>query len=428
MKKIFKTSHKKIKRFLRLLGPGFIAGAAGDDPSGIATYSQTGAQFGYQQLWAAPFTYPFMVVVQEMSGRIGIITGKGLAGVIRKYYPAQVLYVSVFFLFVANTINIGANLGAMASSAQLLLNIPFFPLLIGFTILIIILEIFVPYKKYARLLKYLALSLFAYIGVAFIVNEDWGLVLRSTIFPTITLSKGYLLNIVAILGTTISPYLYFWQANQEVEEEVADHKLRAMGEGIPKVGRFDIRNMRIDTAIGMSFSNIVMFFIIMSTAATLNRAGIFDITTASQAAEALRPIAGDFGFFLFAGGIIGTGMLTIPILAGSASYALSESFGWREGLSRKFTQARNFYLIIVLAIVIGFFVNFIAIPPFKMLYYTAVINGVISPPLLFMIMKISNNKKIMGEHTNSRFSNIAGWTITLIMSIASLVFLISLFF
>ncbi len=418
---------KKIKRLLKAFGPGFITGAADDDPSGIGTYSQTGAQFGFTQLWTAPFAYPFMTVIQEMCGRIGMVTGMGLAGVIRKHYTRQILYGSVVLLFIANTINIGANLGAMASSVQLLVGgVPFPLLLAGMTIITVVLEVFVPYPLYARFLKYLTLSLFAYIITVFFVKVDWGVVLTSTIFPTISFSNTYLLNIVAILGTTISPYLFFWQADQEVEEEIANHKIQAMGKGVPKVTKGDIQGMRLDTMVGMFFSNLVMFFIIVTTAATLHTNGITQIETASQAAEALLPFAGNFAFLLFTAGIIGTGLLTVPILAGSASYALAETFGWRAGLSQKFKRAHAFYIVIALATMGGLIVNLTPIKPFQMLYYTAIVNGVMAPPLMIMILLISNNKSIMGRHTNSLFSTLLGWIITAIMSAAAILLVVSL--
>lgn len=410
---------KRIKKFLRLLGPGFITGASDDDPSGIATYSQTGARFGYSQLWLALFTFPFQTFIQEICGRIGIITGKGLSGVVRKHYGKSFLYFTVTLLLIANTVNIGADLGAMASSAELVFGLPFIFWLLIITAIILILEIFVTYKVYARFLKYLTLSLFAYFITALIIRQDWARVFYSTIVPSISLNKEFMLNIVAVLGTTISPYLFFWQADEEVEEEVEDRKLTAFGIGLPKVTRKDIKEMRLDTIIGMFFSNLVMFFIILTSASTLGQSGIQNIETADQAAQALRPLVGDFAFLVFAFGIIGTGFLAVPILAGSASYALSEALGWKAGLSRKFTQAHGFYTIIIIAILIGFFINFTGIKPFKMLYYTAILNGICAPPLMIMLMLISNNKKIMGQYTNSSLSNIMGWMITGVMTIAA---------
>ena len=415
---------KKIKKILAIFGPGFITGASDDDPSGIATYSQTGAQFGYTQLWTSIFSFPFMAVVQEMCGRIGLVTGKGLSGVIRNHYSKPVLYFSVSLLLIANTVNIGANLGAMASSAQLLLGVPFIVLLLVMTISILVLEIFVSYKVYSKFLKYLTFSLFAYIITAFIIKQDWIKALQSTFVPTISFSKDYLLNIVAIFGTTISPYLFFWQSDEEVEEEVEHHKLQSMGRGVPKVTSADIKGLRIDTFIGMFFSNMVMFFIILVAAGQLYPRGITSIETAADAAQLLKPLAGEFAFLLFAAGIIGTGLLAVPVLAGSASYAISEAFGWKEGLYRKFNQAHGFYGVIIIATLVGMLINLTPIEPFKMLYYTAVLNGVVAPPLLFLIMLISSNKGIMGKYTNSKLSNILGWSITVFMSLASL-FLLS---
>lgn len=419
---------KKLKKLFSRFGPGFITGASDDDPSGIATYSQTGAQFGYTQLWTALFSYPFMTIIQEMCGRIGMVTGRGLSGVIRKHYPKEVLYFSVLLLLFANTVNIGADLGAMASSAQLLINLPYLLWLFVITATILILEIFVSYKVYARFLKYLTFSLFAYIIVAFIVHQNWLKIFSATIIPSISLTREYFLNVVAILGTTISPYLFFWQANEEVEEEVEFHKIRAMGKGVPKITKIDIREMRLDTIIGMFFSQLVMFFIIVTTASTLGANGITSINTATDAAQALRPIAGNFTFILFALGVLGTGMLAVPVLSGSASYAISETLGWSEGLNKKLKQARGFYGVIIIATIVGLLVNFTKVPPFKMLYYTAVLNGLIAPPLMVMILLVSSNPRIMGKYINNSFSNWMGVIITSIMTIAAAALIFSLFF
>ncbi len=418
---------KKIWKFLSVLGPGFISGGSDDDPSGIATYSQTGAQFGYAQLWTALFTLPFQTVVQEMCGRIGLVTGKGLAGVIRKYYARPALYIAVLLLLVTNTINIGADLGAMAASGQLVLHLPFAPLLLGMTALTLLLEIFVTYKTYAKYLKYLTFALLAYVFTAFVVHQQWSSIARATLIPSISLSKDYLMNIVALLGTTISPYLFFWQAGEEVEEEVAAGKLRQMGAGIPRVTTRDIREMRLDTAVGMFFSNIVMWFIIITAASTLHANRVLNVETADQAARALLPAAGNLAFLLFALGIIATGLLAVPVLAGSASYAISEAFGWREGLYRKFTQAHGFYAVIAVATVVGLLVNLTPIKPFRLLYYTAILSGLIAPLLMILIMLIGNDRKVMGKHTNSRFSNIVGWIITGAMTLAAAALLFSLF-
>ncbi len=417
---------QKIKKIFKYLGPGFITGASDDDPSGIATYSQAGAQFGYHQLWTALFSLPFMTVIQEISGRIGMVTGKGLSGVIRNYYSKKILYFAIVLLLISNTVNIGEDLGAMASSMRLLVDLPFAVLLLLMTALILVLEIFITYKTYVKFLKYLAISLLAYVITAFAVKQNWGEVLLSTVKPTILWNKAYLLNLVAILGTTISPYLFFWQSDEEVEEEVANHKLKEMGVGVPKINKSDIRTMRIDTTFGMFFSNFITFFIILTAAATLGRFGIMDVDTADKAALALRPIAGNFAYLLFTIGIIGTALLSVPVLAGSASYAISEAFRWKEGLYKKFSKAHGFYGIITVATIIGLMINFTPVPPFKVLYYAAALNGILAPPLMALMMIISNNEKIMGKHTNSRISNILGWFITAVMAIVAVAFIYSL--
>ena len=418
---------KKIKKIFSILGPGFITGASDDDPSGIATYSQTGALFGFAQAWTALFSFPLMVAIQEMCGRIGLVSGKGLAGVIRLHYPKKVLYSSVFLLFLANTINIGADLGAMAASAQLVFGFPFVYWLIGMVVLTLVLEIFVSYKTYSKYLKYLALALLSYVVAAFTIKLDWKEVFASLIIPHIEFNKTYIFNIVAILGTTISPYLFFWQADEEVEEEVAHHKLRRMGAGQPRITPKDISRLRLDTVIGMLFSNLVMFFIIITTGTTLFTHGITKINSASDAAAALKPLAGDYAFLLFAVGIVATGLLALPILAGSASYAISESFGWREGLYQKLNRAHGFYGVITIATLVGLLINFIGIDPIMALYYSAVINGIIAPPLIVMILLIANNKKIMGERTNSPFLNILGALTAFIMGLSAVILLFSLF-
>lgn len=416
---------EKIKKIFKKLGPGFITGAADDDPSGIATYAQTGSIFGYSQLWTALFSFPFMSIVQEICGRIGLVTGLGLSGIIKRHYPKWVLYFSVFILFFANTINIGADLGAMASSAQLLIKLPFVFWVVIITIFTISLEIFIPYPAYARILKYLTFSLFFYIITVFVVKQDWIKIIYSTLIPQISFSKEYFLNVVAILGTTISPYLFFWQADEEVEEEIEEHKIVSMGRGKPHVTGKDIKQLRLDTIAGMFFSNLVMFFIIVTAASTLFTHGIKNIETAEQAAFALKPFAGNFAFIVFTAGIIGTGLLAVPILAGSASYALSEAFGWKAGLGKRFSQAPAFYGVIAISTILGLLTGFLPIKPFQMLYYAAVLNGLCAPILLILIMKISNNNKIMGKRTNPKISNIMGWGGVVVMSAASLFLIIS---
>jgi NRAMP (natural resistance-associated macrophage protein)-like metal ion transporter len=414
----------KLKAFLKVLGPGVVTGASGDDPSGIGTYSQTGAQFGYTQLWAALFTFPFQAVTLEICARIALQTGRGLAANIRKYYPKPILYFYVFLLFIANTITIGADLGAMAASAQLLFGLPVLIWLAGMTILTVTLEIFTDYQQYAKVLRVLTLTVFSYVIAAFFTSQDWGQALRNTLIPTFHWNDEYLFNLVAILGTTITPYLFFWQASEEVEEEINEGKMtERQRKGVSKA---EIKWMRADVFSGSFLSNIVFWFIVVTTASALYQNGITRIDSASRAAEALRPLAGDFAYVLFAVGIIGTGLLAVPILAGSAAYAVSETFKLREGLSLKFGQAPAFYGVIALATFIGGAINLIGINPISALYYAAVLNGMISPLLLFMIMLISNNPRIMQDKTNGRFANILGWIATIFMGAAAAALLVSL--
>ncbi|MBI3816833.1 divalent metal cation transporter [Candidatus Peregrinibacteria bacterium] len=407
---------RSARGWLRALGPGFITGASDDDPSGIGTYAQTGAQFGYTQLWTALFTLPFMIAVQEMCGRIGLVTGKGLAGVIRKYYSKRILWVALTLLLVANTINIGADLGAMAASLQLIIGLPFPVLILAMTILTLVLEVFVSYKTYANVLKYFALTLLAYVLTGLLTRQDWSMVLLHTFIPHFSFNREQIQNIVALLGTTISPYLFFWQAGEEVEEEVAEGRLRVMGRGKPRFGVGDIRTMQNDTVAGMVFSNLITFFIIVTAASTLYRSGVTQIDTAAQTAEALRPLAGNATSVLFALGVIGTGLLAVPVLAGSASYALSEALGWRrEGLYRTFAQAHGFYGIITIATLAGLAINFTNVPPFRFLYDTAMLNGIVAPPLIILILLIARNRRIMGQYVNSRLSTVLGIAIAAIM-------------
>ncbi len=421
------AKNKGFRRFFKVLGPGLITGASDDDPSGIATYAQTGAVFGYRNLWLTLFSLPFMTAVQQMCGKIGIVTGKGLAGTIRARYGKPILFGVVFLLFLANTVNIGADLGAMAASAKLLLPGHFIFWLVFFTLLVVTLQVLVPYRRYAKILKYLAFSLFAYVFAAFFVHVDWGEVLKGTFLPSFSLSPGFLMNVVAFMGTTISPYLFFWQTSEEVEEEVVKGEIREMGKGIPKFSRRDIRDMKTDTVVGMFFSNLVSFFIILVSAAALHQNGLADIATADQAAAALLPFAGQYAFLLFAAGIVGTGLLSVPVLAGSASYAVSESLGWREGLGKRFRKARAFYGVIILATLLGLVVNLLPIPPFRMLYYAAVLNGIVAPPLLFFILRIANDRKIMSGYVNSRSLNVLGYTVAFLMSFSVLLLFFFLF-
>jgi NRAMP (natural resistance-associated macrophage protein)-like metal ion transporter len=412
-----------LKRLLRTLGPGFISGASDDDPTAIAAYTQAGARFGYSMLWTALFTFPFMTAIQEICGRIGMVTGKGLAGVIKQHFDRKVLYGAVLLLIASNTINIGADLGAMAASAQMLFHLPFAALLIIVTAMTLVMEIFISYRVYAKFLKFFALSLLTYVIVAFVVRQDWGQIALATFIPTISWNTVFLMNIIAILGSNISPYLFFWQAGEEVEEEVSHHRIRAMGRGVPKVNPRDFRVLRMDTMVGMLFSNLIVFFICVTAASTLGVHGITDIQTPQQAAEALIPFAGQFAFLLFAIGIIGSGFLAVPVLASSASYALAETFNWKEGLYKNFKQAHGFYGVITIATLIGLLINFTPIKPFQMLIYAATFNAVLAPPLLVIILLIANNKRIMGVHTNSVTSNIFAYIITVIMSLGALALL-----
>jgi len=417
---------KNLKKIFKKIGPGFVTGAADDDPSGVATYSQTGARFGFSQLWLTIFSFPFMIVIQQMCGRIGMVTGKGLAGVIRTHYSKWILYFAVSLLLITNTINIGADLGAMATSAEMLWGLPFTLWLCLMTGFIIILEVFITYKTYSRFLKYLALSLFAYVITAFIVKPDWGIIANNTVIPHIKLSKDYIFNIVAILGTTISPYLFFWQASQEVEEEISDGKISDMGVGKARVTKKNVTDMNWDTIVGMLFSQAIMFFIIITTAVTLHGNGITVIENASQAAEALRPVAGDFAYLLFSIGIIGTGFLAVPVLAGSSAYAVAETFGLKEGLSKKSRRAPGFYVVIAASTFIGMFINWLGIDPFKALYYSAALNGLSAAPLMVLVILTANNKKIMGKFVNKKFSNILGWIIVFVMSVAGILLIVDM--
>jgi NRAMP (natural resistance-associated macrophage protein)-like metal ion transporter len=420
------SSTAKVKRWLKSLGPGLITGASDDDPSGIATYSQAGAQFGLGAIWTSLFSLPFMIAIQEMCGRIGIVKGEGLSKIIKDHYGRTVTVIAVTLLVVANTFNIAADLGAMASALKLLVSLPFTWLIIIITTLTLVCEIFIPYKTYAKYLKYLTLTLFAYIATAIIVTGSWRQTLSFTILPDIQFTKEYLMVIVAILGTTISPYLFFWQTSEEVEEEIVKRRLLEMDSGIPPhIKKHDIGNMRVDTTSGMIFSNLIMFFIISTAAHTLFIHGINTVGTASEAAEALRPFGGMFTFLLFTLGIIGTGLLAVPILAGSASYAVSEALGWREGLYRKPNRAPGFYAVITAAIIAGLFINFFtSVEPFTLLYYAAVLNGLCAPPLMFIILHIANREDVMGEHTNSDLSNWLGYIITGIMTACAIALIV----
>lgn len=410
-----------------MLGPGLTTGASDDDPSGIATYSQTGAQYGYQLLWLAVFTFPLMAVVQEMCARIGLVTGRGLAANIRIHFPRWVLYTCTSLLFAANAFNIGADLGAMAKGVQLFLPSASFSLLvIGFTVLCLVLQIFSTYASYARILKYLALVLLAYILSGLSVSVDWKSVFVHAAVPTLSFSREQIFLVCGILGTTISPYLFFWQTSQEVEEEILQGKTSILARQRITTPQ-EVKQMRIDVWSGMFLSNVVMFFIIVTCAATLFSSGITNINTAADAALALRPVAGHAAYLLFAVGIIGTGLLAVPVLAGSASYAISESFGWKEGLYRKWQQAHAFYGVIIVSMLVGLLLNFIGLDPIKALIYSAIANGVVAPVVLVFIVSLSSNRKIMGQYASQRTSRTLGIAITGIMAAVGIATLTALF-
>lgn len=417
-----------LKYFFKSLGPGLITGASDDDPSGIATYSQAGAQFGLGTLWLALFQLPLMMAIQEMCARIGLVTGSGLTSIMKKRYSKKAVYPIISLLLVANTINIGADIGAMSASVKLVLpQLPIVIVTILFTTLVVCAEIFIPYGKYVTILKYLTLSLLAYVITAFVVGGNWNEILFSTIIPHVEFTPSFVMLFVAIFGTTISPYLFFWQTSEEAEEDVAKNKIKEIGEGTPAIQKKEISLMRKDVAVGMGLSQAIMWFIIITTAGTLHVHGLTDVSTADEAAQALEPLvktfphAGELSKSIFALGIIGTGLLAIPVLAGSSAYALSEEFGWKEGLSKKFKQAKGFYLIIAASTIVGLWVNFADVDPIKALIYAAVINGIIAVPLLVAIMKIGNDTKILGTRTNSKISNIAGWVTVGIMGLSVIV-------
>lgn len=410
---------KNIRNFFKKLGPGVITGASDDDPAGIAIYSQAGAQAGYGLLWTALFTFPLMTAIQEMCARIGIVTGRGLIGAMKKNYPPILMFIVAFVMLGANTVNIGADLVAMAAATELILPINLQAAALLYALLIIGSLLFFSYRRLAQIFKWLTLSLFAYIFATFVSSPSWGEILLNTFLPHFTFNRETLLLLVAIFGTTISPYLFFWQASEEAEE-MADHGLIDKRRGVQIVSKGLLRRMEHDVGIGMFFSNIVMYFIIATAASTLFRAGINNIQTAEQAASALRPLAGDASFLLFTLGIVGTGLLAIPVLAGSAAYAMSEIFGAKEGFSNPFHRSRFFYLIIMVSIVIGLSFALFDISPFRALFLTGVIYGVLSPILILIILDIANRKSVMGVNVNGRLSNVLGIVIFGLMSLTAL--------
>ena len=414
------TASKRKSRNIvfRLLGPGLVTGAADDDPSGIATYSQAGAQFGFGLLWTMFLTTPFMIAIQLVSAHIGRVTGKGIAANAKQFYPLPLVLVPIALLVVANTINIAADLAAMGEALYLVIGGLKHEHALIFAAASVLLQVFVPYRRYAPILKFLTLVLFLYVAVVFTIEIPWGEVLVGTLLPNISFDHDYLLLVVAVLGTTISPYLFFWQASQEVEEMRRERsRPRLPLKILTRGGGGELTRISIDTTVGMIFSNIIAYFIILATASTLHAHGITDIQTAGEAAEALRPIAGDLAFLLFTLGIIGTGLLAIPVLAGSGAYAVAELFGWPSTLEAKFPEAIGFYAIIFAATVIGFAMGFLPINPIKLLVWTAVINGIVAAPIMAMMMLIVSNRSAMGRFQARPSLAWAGWGATALMGI-----------
>lgn len=408
-----KTFRQRVKHFSKVLGPGLITGASDDDPSGIVTYTQAGARFGLTTLWTALLTFPMMAAIQEMCARIGLVTSHGLAGTIKTYYPRWLLYVMLLFSFPAIVLNIGADIAGIGAVGNLLVpSLPPIYFSVIFTLLLLILMVYLPYRKIANVLKYLCAVLLVYILVPFLYHQDLGEIVRSTFLPKIRLDKEFLSILVAILGTTISPYLFFWQATMEAEEVL--HRKRKL-----VVNRKVIQAMREDIDIGMLFSSLVFYFIILTAGTVLYTSHVYQIDTVEQAALALRPLAGDAAYILFAVGVIGTGLLAIPVLSGSLSYMVSETFGWSGGLDKKFHEARAFYVIMALSLVLGLSLNYIGISPIKALLYAAILYGLTAPVLIAMVLHISNNKVIMGRHTNGWVSNALGILTLMVMTVAA---------
>jgi len=420
LEQVDRHSHNPLVRYFRTLGPGLVTGAADDDPSGITTYSVAGASLGYGMLWMALATFPLMAAVQLICARIGLVTGRGLAAAIRRHYPRPFLYVACLLLLVANVFNIAADLSGMAGVTQMLTGVPALVSVPVLGLVILLTTIYTTYATFARSLKWLTALLFAYVVTAFLAKPDWRQVAVATIVPRFSWDSLYMTTMVAVLGTTISPYLFFWQASHEVEEEKARGR-RTLTQRRGATAH-ELADARLDVATGMFFSNLVMFFIILATGATLHAAGQTQIESARQAAEALRPLAGDGAYLLFALGLIGTGLLAVPILAGSASFAIAEVFGWRAGLDLTPRRGRRFYLVFGGAVVAGMALNLAGTNPIRMLFLSAVLNGLLAPPLLFLVMLVGNNKAIMGEHANGPWLKLFGWLATAVMFLAAIAF------
>jgi NRAMP (natural resistance-associated macrophage protein)-like metal ion transporter len=428
------SGDRPLSRALRVLGPGLVTGAADDDPSGIATHSQSGAAYGFQILWTVIFTLPLMVAVQEACMRIGAVTGEGLAAVVRRTYSRKVLYPVVFLVVAANSLNIGSDIGAMAASAQLLVpSVPLVALSVGFAVVIVALEVLISYRVYIRVLKWLSLALFAYVVTAFFVNVPWGEALLATVIPQVTFDGPFLYLLVAVLGTTISPYLFFWQTSNVVEDEISEERKEDTKVPLPpRISKGYLRRLRIDTVVGMLFANMIAWFIMLIGAVVLNRGGVTNITTAAEAAAALRPLvngfpnAGVLAEIIFAVGVIGVGLMSVPVLAGSSAYAIAETFGWREGLSRRFSQARGFYLTIILGTLVGMSFNFLGVDPIQALVATAVFNGIVAVPLILVIALVSSRKDVMGSYRSGFWSKVGLWTTFVVMAAAAVALVLSL--
>ncbi|MFB9261584.1 NRAMP family divalent metal transporter [Bradyrhizobium erythrophlei] len=420
---MFRFAWERLKDHpLSRLGPGLITGVADDDPSGIATYSQAGAQFGLNMLWTMPLAFPFMAAIQSMCGRIGRVTGRGLAANIKATFPPLVLKGVVLLLLIANTLNIGADVAVIGEVGELLIGLDRHAMAVIFVVATLLLQIFVPYHRYVFFLKWLALSLLAYVAVLFTVHVPWGEVALRTVWPRLQLSSDTAAVVVGVFGTTISPYLFFWQASEEVEDMLAQGSAPLVQDpaGAPK----ELRRIQWDTWSGMFYSDIAAYFIILATAVTLHVAGITNIETAAQAASALRPLAGDFAFILFAIGIVGVGLIGVPVLAGSAAYALAEAMGWNEGLEKRTQDARGFYGVIAVSVIAGLFISYSPISPMKALFWSAVINGVVAVPLMVVIILLASRPSVMGPHTSGWPVIILGWIATLVMGLAAILMLV----
>jgi len=405
--------------FLQKLGPGLITGAADDDPSGIATYSQVGAMFGYSMMWLMLFSLPLMIAIQEVCARIGRVTGMGIAANMRKHYPASLMYMIVSLLCLANIFNLGADIGAMGAAAQLLFGGPLLPYVIAFTIFSLLLQMYIPYTQYVKYLKWLTMALFAYVLTALVANVSWGNALHATLVPSLAFNANYFTALVAVLGTTISPYLFFWQASEEAEE-VRDNRKEHPLKWAPWQAKKQFERIKVDTVVGMGFSNVVSLFIILTTAATLHGAGITNIQTSAQAARALEPLAGRFAFALFTAGIVGTGLLAVPVLAGSAAYGVAEAFKWRASLENRPSEARQFYGVLAVATLVGLALNFVGMNPIRALFWSAVINGVVSVPLMVVTLLMAVNPRVMGKFTLPLRLRVLGWIATVAMLVASI--------